>query len=515
MKKTNKILLSVVLIICIAAGAVGGTIMYTKKGSNDTDFSKGWCNHNNGYSKDGEEVKRLLAVTPSERQLLHNELEYYSFIHYGMNTFTEAEWGTGKEDPAQFNPEVVDTDQWVRVLKESGSKGVILTAKHHDGFCLFPSEYTEHSIKNSPYQDGNGDIVKQVKESCDKYDMKFGVYLSPWDMHEETYGTDEYNTFFINQLTELCTNYGELFAVWFDGARGKEAEVGNWDYDWDAIYETVRTYQPNANMCVCGPDVRWIGNEGGKVRESEWSVVAKRSSHPDLIAQESQQGKTDAKRLQKLADDDNDKGSREKLRLYSELQWYPAEADVSIHHDWFYNSKKQKRRSVKELTNIYFNTVGGNASLLLNVPPSKNGIIEKEDVKLLQDFKTSIDSVLKTKLDFNAEIGNENTSRPYNFTISDEQMFGDDDYIVTLKLNSPQIVNAVVLQEEIKFSQRVEAFDIYAKVNNKWKNVSSNTVIGSKKIVQLEKAKTTDEIKIVFTQSRSNPVIKNIELYSS
>lgn len=225
------------------------------------EFAKGWSNDNNGYPNSGPEVERLTEIVPSARQLAYAELEYYTFIHYGMNTFTNSEWGTGKESPSQFNPQKVDTDQWVQAVKASGSKGIIFTAKHHDGFCLFPSDYTTHDIASSPYQDGQGDIVQELAESCRKYEMKFGVYLSPWDMHEPTYGTDAYNDYFVSQLTELCTRYGELFAIWLDGAKGDGAP--DFTYDFDRYYEVIRTYQPNAVIAVSGPDVRWIGNEAG------------------------------------------------------------------------------------------------------------------------------------------------------------------------------------------------------------------------------------------------------------
>ncbi|MBR5497714.1 MAG: alpha-L-fucosidase [Clostridia bacterium] len=256
-----------------------------------------------------EEVKRYLSVRPSPRQLAWNEMKYYNFIHFGVNTFTNREWGDGTEDESIFNPTALDTDQWCRVLKDSGSKGIIFTAKHHDGFCLFDSAYTDHSVMKSPY---GKDIVKELSESCKKYGLKLGLYLSPWDRHEKKYGTDEYNDFFINQLTEICTKYGELFCLWFDGACGEGANGKKQVYDWDRYYSVIRELQPNAVITICGPDVRWIGNEGGRVRDAEWSVIPWTDSTLDEIADSSQ--KTESMGVTDFDRKDKDLGSRKKLK---------------------------------------------------------------------------------------------------------------------------------------------------------------------------------------------------------
>jgi|LSQX01.2.fsa_nt_gb alpha-L-fucosidase len=396
------------------------------------------------------ETERLINIKPSEIQLEYSDVGYYSFIHYGMNTFTGVEWGSGKEDPSMFNPEIVDTDQWVRVLKDSGSKAVIFTAKHHDGFCLFQTKYTEHSIKNSPYRDGKGDIVQQLAESCKKYDMKMGIYLSPWDRHDSRYGFDEYNDYFCNQLVELCTNYGDIWMFWFDGAKGDDAP--DFTYDFDRYYATIRKYQPKCIIANCGPDVRWIGNEAGKERVSEWSVVP-----------------VDPPRTE------SDLGSREYLADKKDLCWYPAEADVSIHHGWFYH-KSNKSRTAKQLADIYFKTVGGNASLLMNVPPSKAGIIEPRDVKTLEKFKELIDKPFKTPVEKNSE----------------------------------NLVKTVVIREDLRFSQRIEKFKIYADK----KCVYSGTTIGSKKIAFLKKAVPANQIELRIIECREEAHIRDIEYFA-
>lgn len=507
----KKILISAICIL-IAASIIVSCFLFF---GTSKDFSKGWDNDNNGYEINSKEVDRLISVKPTERQVAFSDLEYYSFIHYGMNTFTDVEWGTGKESPEQFNPENVDTDQWVRVLKESGSKAIIFTAKHHDGFCLFQTEYTEHSIKNSPYKDGKGDIVAELAESCKKYDMLLGLYLSPWDMHEETYGTAAYDDYFVNQLTELCTNYGDIFAFWFDGAKGENAP--DFEYDFDRYYEVIRRLQPNAIIANCGPDVRWIGNEAGITRKSEWSVISSGNAAVEEIMNNSQKGEDQAEKLQSVSYDAKDRGSRELLKSYRDLIWYPAEADVSIHYDWFYHDNS-KKRTAKQLADIYFGTVGGNASLLLNVPPSKNGIIEEKDIKILQKFRKIIDEAFTEKLDYCVTSDTEKENEELNAIKSPEgsYMFNEGEHTLTFKFDGKKKVKTIVLQEDITQSQRIEEFKVYAKVPGGYKKISSNTVVGSKKIIRLSplNVRNTDEIKIVFTQSRSNPVLRNIEFYA-
>lgn len=523
MKKGFKIA-GMVLAGCMALAIVAGGSVWGL-GLPLKPFDEGWCIGNNGYDVDSPEVERLIAVRPTEVQANISDMEYYSFIHYGMNTFTGNEWGTGKENPAQFNPMVVDTDQWVRVLKESGSSGIIFTAKHHDGFCLFPSDYTEHDIANSPYQDGNGDICGQMAQSCKKYGMKLGFYLSPWDMHEETYATDAYNDYFANQLTELCTRYGEIFTFWFDGAKGQD--TGDWTYDFDRYYKIIRELQPNAAISNCGPDVRWIGNEAGQARKSEWSVISSGNARVEEVMAHSQKSESQAKELQSVSYDAEDRGSRELLKNYRDLIWFPAEADVSIHNGWFYMDPKEaeswdqknaaKARSAKQLEEIYYKTVGGNALLLMNVPPSKDGVITESDVKLLQDFKKRIDKTFAEKLSPVIQVtGKEDNGQTVDFSSKeDHYMLKDGEYVLRLKFDQAKKVSTVVLREDITQSQRVEAFKIYAKTPAGYLKVYDGTVIGSKKICIINPllVKSTKELDIVITQSRSNPVIRTVEAY--
>lgn len=446
---------------------------------------------NNGFDKHSPAVGKMISVTPSDVQLTFHKLGYYSFIHYGMNTFTRREWGTGKETPDMFCPKVVDTDQWARVLKESGSKMIIFTAKHHDGFCLFQTKYTEHSIKNSPYQGGKGDIVKQLAKSCEKYAIGLGIYLSPWDRHDERYGKEEYNDYFVNQLTELCTNYGKIDCFWFDGAKGKEAP--DFDYDFDRYYKTIRSLQPECIISNCGPDVRWIGNEAGKCRESEWNVVPKALFSISTIQEKSQHEDKQSKIPRNVNATDSDIGSRKALEGFDELMWYPAEADVSIHRGWFY-SRFPKRRKAEALSEIYFNTVGANASLLMNVPPSRKGIIEKKDVRTLQKFRTNIDKWFNEKVEFRLIQG--------NFAMND-----DEDELV-FSFGKKQKIRTMVISEDLPKSQRIEAFEILAEN----KKVFSGTVIGSKRIIRFEETEA-ENITLKIIQSRDCPVIEKVEFY--
>lgn len=466
-----------------------------------------WCIDNNGLPVIDEEVKRYLAVRPSERQLIWNEMKYYNFIHFGMNTFTNREWGDGTEDESLFNPTGLDTDQWCAVLKDSGSKGIIFTAKHHDGFCLFDSKYTTHSVMYSPY---GKDIVKELSESCKKFGLKLGLYLSPWDRHEKSYGTAEYNDYFVNQLTELCTNYGEIFCFWFDGACGEGKNGKKQFYDWNRFYSVIRKYQPNAVITNCGPDVRWIGNEGGKVRKSEWSVIEWTAGTLEEIAKNSQQIEdSDLTVFDRI---DEDLGSREKIRNITDLRWCPAEADVPINDGWFwhddiYYSELNKRasRTADELADIYFKTIGGNAALLLNVPPDTRGLISDREIRTLYEFSSIIKNTFKENIPFELYIidknGEEFIPGSAGFMLQENE--------VGAKIAPVDKFRTMVIEEDIRYSQRVEEFEVFAD----GKKIVRGTTIGSGKIINFPDGTDADEVLFIVTQSRGNPIIKNIKLY--
>lgn len=478
-------------------------------------LKKTWCESD----IDDAEMQRITSVRPDERQLNFLKLEYYNFIHFGINTFYKREWGDGNEDISRFNPKKLDTDQWCSVLKETGSKGIIITAKHHDGFCLFDTRYTDHNVMNTPF---GKDIVKMLSESCKKYDLKFGVYLSPWDRHEKTYGTDEYNDFFVAQLKELATNYGKIFAFWFDGACGEGKNGKKQFYDWQRYYDVIRERQPEAVISICGPDVRWIGNEGGRVRKSEWSVIPATSDDVEKVAEGSQHKVTEGAKLAAVKETDSDLGSRAVLSKHDKLIFKPAEADVSVNLGWFYTDNRFKRtskmRKPEELSEIYFNTVGGNASLLMNVPPDRNGLINKRNIEQLKRFTRLINEPFKNeeKLFASNLISDGHKLAPESlFDNGEGYMLLDGEKGIHLVFESIIEICAVTLRENLSYSQRVEEFDIYASKGKGFSKVYSGTVIGSKKIVLFKKNVKANELLIVPTVSRGNPVLKDIRIYKS
>lgn len=455
-------------------------------------FNNNWTTDNGGVDLNSKAVDRYILVTPSENQIRLAEKPFYCFIHFGMNTATAREWGTGSETPIDFTIKSIDAAQWVKTIKASGATGVILTCKHHDGFCLWESDYTDFSVKNSAFQ---GDIVKMVSDECHKQGIDFGVYLSPWDMHDERYGTEAYNDYFCNQLTELLTNYGEIFEVWFDGAKGSNAV--KFEYDWERYYAIIRSLQPKANIAICGPDIRWVGNEGGKTRKSEYSVVPSCLCDVEKTMKNSQQDESQASSLQKYKSTDEDLGSRKVLEKNAYLSWYPAEVDVSIRKGWFHSDNENKTvKSSKKLFGLYLNSVGKNCTFLLNVPPAANGVIHSKDVRSMKGLGKKIKALTENPILID---------KPGRLSV-------DNGYI-DFNFDRERKLNYVILKEDISFSQRVEAFDLYIrKLNGTFKKVFSGTVIGSQRIVCV-KGKKCAGARFVIRQSRSNPVIKSIGFY--
>lgn len=472
-----------------------------------------------------EEDIRLIKAVPSERQLTYEKMEFFCFIHFTVNTFTGSEWGDGKEDVSIFNPPELDARQWVKTAKDAGMKGLILTCKHHDGFCLWPSKYTEHSVKNSPYKNGKGDIVREVSEACKEFGLKFGVYLSPWDRNNSSYGKGkEYDDYYVNQLTELLTEYGELYTIWLDGACGEGANGKIQKYDWNRYYKVMRELQPNAVISISGPDVRWCGNEAGEVRESEWSVVAKDMTDPSITAELSQHEDNEEFRDRPLDETLSDLGSRERLKNEKELVWYPAETDVSIRPGWFYHEEEDdKVRSFENLKDIYLKSVGGNTTLLLNIPPMKNGKIHEKDMAILKRLGEFINDTFKNNLLKNALI---TTVSEHDCRGNSPDMMRTDDYntyfmnkegenklLIEIKFDECKKLNYLVLKEAITFSQRVEKFNVYFndESGNKIK-IFEGTTIGYKRIIDLKGTKT-DNLTIEIEDSRVAPVMSFVGVY--
>ena len=437
-----------------------------------------------------QKVDMAARLVPTPQQLAWQQLELTAFLHFGINTYTEREWGDGKEDPAIFNPTDFDADQWIRTLKDAGFKMAIFTAKHHDGFCLWPSKYTDHTIAASPWKDGKGDMMKELREACDKYDMKFGVYLSPWDRNAQSYGDSPvYNQYFVDQLNELLTNYGEVHEVWFDGANAEGPNGKKQIYDWDRFYTTIQQLQPNAVMAIMGDDVRWVGNESGLGRTTEWSATVL----PPGIYGRSE----DTRKALNIANKSQDLGSRDMLDKANELFWYPSEVDVSIRPGWFYHDHEDdKVKSLSHLMNIYFESVGYNSVLLLNIPPDKRGRIHETDSVRLMEFASYIDKTFANNL---VKKGN----KLWNAKSGDSKEY-------SLTSNTP--INVIMLQEDISKGQRVESFTIEALVNGKWQEVGNGTTIGYKRMVRLPQV-NANKIRVTINSSRLTSNISNVAAY--
>ena len=449
---------------------------------------------------------------PSERQLAWHELEFYAFVHFNMNTFTDMEWGFGGESPELFNPTELDCKQWAKVCKEAGMKGIILTAKHHDGFCLWPSEYTEHSVKNSPWKGGKGDVVRELYEACKEHGLKLGLYLSPWDRNHAEYGTQEYLTYFRNQLNELMTNYGDVFEVWFDGANGGTGYYGGANenrkvdrktyYDWPNTRKIVRDNQPMAMMFSdAGPDVRWVGNEAGWAGETNWSILRREEFWP---------GSPNYKELTNGHEDGT--------------HWLPAEVDVSIRPGWYYHkSEDHKVKSVKHLVDIYYNSIGRNASFLLNFPVDDRGLIHERDVEQLNKMVDVIRNDLETNLAADISIEASNTRGSSSKFKAENVVDGNkdtywatDDGIIaaslTLDLGEEKIINRFLVQEYIPLGQRVKSFSIEAFVDVGWKLIDTQTTIGYKRILRFENVKTA-KLRFNVLDAKACPTISNIEIF--
>ncbi|MGQ1889290.1 alpha-L-fucosidase [Thermophagus sp. OGC60D27] len=454
-------------------------------------------------------IHKAARVVPTQKQLDWQKLEMTAFIHFGINTFTGREWGDGTESPQLFNPTEFDAHQWVKSLKEGGMQMVIVTAKHHDGFCLWPTQTTSHSVASSPWKDGKGDVVREVKNACKALGLKFGIYLSPWDRHAQCYGdSPAYNQYFLEQLTELLTWYGQVDEVWFDGANGEGPNGKKQEYDWKAYYEKIEELQPQAVIAIMGEDVRWVGTETGYGRETEWSVTALApGGTPRMKAINEQLG---------INAQSPDLGSRSLIEKANHLFWYPAEVDVSIRPGWFYHPEEDHRvKSLAKLIDIYFNSVGMNAVLLLNVPPDQRGLIHENDAKRLKEFKTYLDHTFSENMLEGAVFSKTTSSQ----TIPSDNNIMGNTWIAAkhpasaeINLNGAKTFNVILLQEDITKGQRVEKFSVEIWTDNQWKSVASSTTIGYKKLLRLPET-TTSKIRIIIEESRDKAIIANLGLY--
>lgn len=437
-----------------------------------------------------EKVEMASRLVPTPQQLEWQRMELTVFLHFGVNTFTGREWGDGTEDPAIFNPTSLDCEQWVRTLKEAGFKMAIITAKHHDGFCLWPTKTTRHSVASSSWKDGKGDVVRELRDACQKYGIKFGVYLSPWDRNASCYGdSPAYNQFFIEQLTELLTNYGEVHEVWFDGANGEGPNGKKQIYDWDAILKTIRRLQPKAVTAIMGDDVRWVGNEKGIGRETEWSATV---LTPGIYPRSGEQNKELG-----IFGKAKDLGGRDIVARATELFWYPSEVDVSIRPGWFYHADQDKQvKSLSHLTDIYFKSVGYNSVLLLNIPPDLRGLINENDVQRLKEFSGYL----------------KNTFARNYVLKGNEAWHGTSGTVRQYDIQKDALVNAFMIQEDISKGQRIESFLVEAYKDGSWIHMAEGTTVGYKRLVRFSDTRP-ERIRVTIRSARGVANVAAVGLF--
>lgn len=456
-----------------------------------------------------------ILPVPEPKQVEWQQMETYAFIHFGLNTFNDREWGYGDTDPKTFNPTNLDCEQWAQTLVKAGMKGVILTAKHHDGFCLWPFEGTDYSVKNSPWKNGQGNVVKELSEACKKYGLKFAVYLSPWDRHQANYGTPEYLPYFYAQLHDLLTNYGPVFEVWFDGANGGDGWYGGAKdirtidrknyYNYPRIYEMLDSIQPQAIIFSDGgPGCRWVGNEKGFAGATNWSFLRKGEVHP---------GYDKSYELQYGHPDGN--------------QWVPAECDVSIRPGWFYHPEEDDRvKSPDQLVDLYYRSVGHNATLLLNFPVDRRGLIHPVDSANAVRFHEMIQQQLKTNLvaGMTPKVSNERGGDFVASALTDDNFdtyWATEDGVTTADIefsfDTPTRMNRMMLQEYIPLGQRVKAFVVEYLDKDTWLPVKLNeetTIIGYKRLLRFETVETKG-IRIRITDARGPLCLSNVGVYDA
>ncbi len=420
-------------------------------------------------------AQEKFGPTPSAQQLAWQEKEFYLFMHFGPNTFTNLEWGKGSEDPNVFNPTQIDCNQWARIAKASGAKGIIITAKHHDGFCLWPSKFSTHTVRESKWMNGKGDVIKMLSEACKKAGIEMGVYISPWDRNHPKYGTPAYNDIYIQTMKELLTGYGKFFELWWDGANGEGANGKKQVYDFKRFQDSALAYQSHLVIFSdIGPHIRWIGNEDGIINETNWNLL-------DTAGFKRGEGAPPTDTLN--------------TGNYNGKVWIPGEADVSIRKGWFYHEEEDNTvKTDKQLFNLYLKNVGRGGNFLLNVPPNRKGLISPADSASLMDFKKMRDAAFKTNVFKNATIKNHGNE-------------------MEICLNQAATFNTLQLQEQIKYGQRVISFEIQVGDNeSSLKKIAYSSTIGRKKIIQFPTV-TAKCIKVKITAAKATPVLGAIAAY--
>ena len=420
-------------------------------------------------------AQEKFGPTPTKQQLAWHEKEFYLFMHFGPNTFTNLEWGKGSEDPNVFNPTAIDCNQWASIAKASGAKGIIITAKHHDGFSLWPSKFSKHTVRESKWMNGKGDVIKMLSEACKKAGIEMGVYISPWDRNHPQYGTEAYNDIYIQTMKELLTGYGNLTELWWDGANGEGPNGKKQVYDFTRFKDSAMSYQPNILIFSdIGPHIRWVGNENGLINETNWNLL-------DTAGFKRGEGAP--------ANDTLNRGN------FNGKNWIGAEADVSIRKGWFYHEEEDSTvKSGKTLFNLYLNSVGHGGNLLLNVPPNRKGLIAPQDSAALMDFRKIREAAFKTNL-FKSAITKNNKNE------------------IDITTAALVTINSIQLQEQIKFGQRVIRFEIYAGDKEAdMKKIASSTTIGRKKIIQFPSV-TAKHFKVKITETKASPLMGAVAGY--
>ena len=433
---------------------------------------------------------------PSKAQVAWHKMEFYLFIHFGPNTFTNKEWGEGTEPEDIFNPTNLDCRQWCRIAKASGAKGIIITAKHHDGFCLWPSKYSTHTVRESKWRNGKGDVLKELSQACKEYGLKFGIYISPWDRNHPRYGTPEYNDVFVNMMKEIFTSYGPIWELWWDGANGESPNGRKQVYDWQRFESTVRRLSPNTVIFSdIGPDIRWCGNEKGFVGNPNWNFLDTAGFTRGLGAPPI---------------DTLNHGN------YNGKNWIPAECDVSIRPGWFYHKEEDdKVKTPGEIFIIYLKSVGRGANLLLNVPPDQRGLIDKNDSAALvgfrklrdKNFQTDLSRTTKFDLHFDKSDGvsfdkKANTLRIKNFR----------DNPVSFNFKNPIELNCIVVGENTQFGQSIRKFEIQILDENNNSQFIAGTSVGQKRIILFPKTRTS-LIVFRFLEAKSILELRDFRFY--
>ena len=462
------------------------------------------------------------GVKPTERQVNWQKTEFYGFINFGLPTIVNREWTDGNISPVNFNPEEFDAVEWVSFFKEAGFKGMVLNVKHHDGFCLWFSEYTNYSVESSTdWETENRDIVKALSEECRNQGLKFGIAISPLDRHEESYGSgEEYNEYFKKLLREVLTKYGEMFYVRFDGAAEPDKKGNVQEYDWEGYYEVVRECQPGAVIALVGPDVRWYGNEWGVIRENEWSVIPERHSIYKAIERSKETSKKARKRDSKF---ERDLGSRKAIKKESEFIWYPCEVSVSMRDRWYYHKEDEYSAKTKDkLQKIYLESVGKNCALMVGVPPMKNGKFSEMDLQILRAFGLDLKRAYSYKV---SQIGTIEASSTLSKDFEASNLFSDDETKtwrpalgdnepeLTITLSQKDMFDKVVMMENIVNGQHVEEYELYIDDGSgKFKKIGEGEVVGYKRIHKITPVEIT-RVKIKITSYRGNLEMQSVTLY--